>query len=364
MDVDRKPSGRLLMGPGPSNAYPAALEAAARPLIGHLDPVFLDILDDTNERLRTVMQTANALTFPISGTGSAGMQAAFVNWVRPGDAVVVGVNGVFGNRMCEVAERLGAEVVRVDHEWGEPVSAERVLEAHPSPAMIAVVHAETSTGVLSDVADIGANKGDALFVIDCVTSLGGVPVDLDGWDVDIAYSGTQKCLGVAPGLAPFSANERAVSRLLERPSSWYLDLNLIAQYVGDEAGGRAYHHTAPISAIRSLHAGLGSILEEGLDAVFARHGACGEALFDGLMRLGFKPFAAEGSAIPHLTTAYLPPGIDDARARRALLDDFDIEVGGGLGPVAGEIWRVSTMADTARPWHVNTALAAIGQVAA
>lgn len=364
MDVDTKPSGRLLMGPGPSNAYPSTLEAAARPLIGHLDPVFLDILDDTNERLRKVMGTRNALTFPISGTGSAGMQASFVNWVRPGDAVVIGVNGVFGKRMCEVASRLGADVIEVDHEWGEPVSAERVLGAHPSPAMIAVVHAETSTGVLSNVAEIGEGKGDALFVLDCVTSLGGVPVQLDEWGVDIAYSGTQKCLGVAPGLAPFSASDRALSRMVERPSSWYLDLNLIARYVGDGGGGRAYHHTAPISAIRSLHAGLGTILDEGIEAVFERHRSCGSAVFEGLMDLGFEPFAAEGSRIPHLTTAYLPPGVDDAPARRRLLDEFDVEVGGGLGPVAGKIWRVSTMGDTARRAHVNAGLAAISQIVA
>lgn len=354
---------RLLMGPGPVNVYPEALEAASRPMMGHLDPQFLQILDETNARLRTVFGTDNRLTFPISGTGSAGMQAAFANWVRPGDAVVVGVNGVFGGRMCDVAERLGADVVRVDHAWGEPVSAERVLSAHPSPAMIAVVHAETSTGVRSDIEPIGRGKGDALLVMDCVTSLGGIPVEVDAWGVDIAYSGTQKCLGVAPGLSPFTASDPAIERLLPRPTSWYLDLNLIANYV-DGGSTRAYHHTAPINEIRGLHAGLGAILDEGLDAVFERHGMCGAALAEGLGDLGFTPFAAEGYRLPHLVTAYLPEGLDDVSARASLLNDYDIEVGCGLGDVAGKIWRVSTMGDSARMQNVNRLLAALVQVVA
>ncbi len=350
------------MGPGPVNVYPVALEAASRPMMGHLDPVFLDILDETNERLRTVFGTSNPLTFPISGTGSAGMQAAFVNWVKPGDVVVVGVNGVFGNRMCDVADRLGAQVVRVDHEWGQPISAERVLGAHDSPDMIAVVHAETSTGVRSDIAPIGAGKGDALLVVDCVTSVGGIPVELDEWNVDIAYAGTQKCLGAAPGLAPFTAGERALERLLDRPSSWYLDLNLIASYVRDGGSGRAYHHTAPINEIRALHAALGAMLDEGLDNVHARHRACGSALADGLADLGFTPYAAEGYRLSHLATAYLPDGFEDARNRAILLDDYDIEVGGGLGDVAGKIWRVSTMGHSARMTNVNRLLAVLARL--
>ncbi len=353
---------RLLMGPGPVNVYPVALETASRPMMGHLDPVFLDILDETNERLRTVFGTSNALTFPISGTGSAGMQAAFVNWVKPGDVVVVGVNGVFGNRMCDVAERLGAEVVRVDHAWGQPVSAERVLDAHDSPDIIAVVHAETSTGVRSDIAPIGAGKGDALLVVDCVTSVGGIPVELDEWGVDIAYAGTQKCLGASPGLSPFTASDRALDRMLERPSSWYLDLNLIAAYVRGGGSGRAYHHTAPINEIRALHAVLGEMLEEGLDNVHARHSACGGALAGGLVELGFTPYAAEGHRLGHLATAYLPEGFEDGPNRRTLLDDYDIEVGGGLGDVAGKIWRVSTMGHSARMSNVNRLLAALAEL--
>lgn len=353
---------RLLMGPGPVNVYPVALETASRPMMGHLDPLFLDILDETNDRLRTVFGTSNVLTFPISGTGSAGMQAAFVNWVAPGDVVVVGVNGVFGDRMCDVAERLGAEVVRVDHEWGQPVDPERVLGAHPSPDIIAVVHAETSTGVRSDIAPIGAGKGDALLLVDCVTSIGGIPVEADDWGIDIAYAGTQKCLGAAPGLAPFTASDRALDRMLDRPSSWYLDLNLIATYVRGDGSGRAYHHTAPINEIRALHAVLGAMLEEGLENVQARHRACGAALVDGLTGLGFTPYAAEGHRLPHLATAYLPDGFDDASNRRALLDDYDIEVGGGLGDAAGKIWRVSTMGHSARMTNVNRLLAALGDL--
>ena len=354
---------RLLMGPGPVNVYREALEAASRPMMGHLDPVFLEILDETNDRLRAVFGTRNLLTFPISGTGSAGMQAAFVNWVRPGDVVVVGVNGVFGGRMCEVAERLGAEVIRVDFPWGEPVAAERLLSAHPSPSMIGVVHAETSTGVRSDIESIGREKGDALLVMDCVTSVGGIPVEVDAWGVDIAYTGTQKCLGCAPGLAPFTASDRAMERLLPRPSSWYLDLNLIANYVSG-GSARAYHHTAPINEIRGLHAGLGAILGEGLDAVFERHATCGAALAGGLNELGFRPFAAEGHRLPHLVTAYLPEGLDDAAARSALLHDYDIEVGGGLGEVAGKIWRVSAMGGSARMHNVHRLHAALATIMA
>ncbi|MGI9665478.1 MAG: pyridoxal-phosphate-dependent aminotransferase family protein, partial [Acidimicrobiia bacterium] len=272
---------------------------------------------------------------------------------------VVGVNGVFGLRMAEVAERLGAEVIAVDHPWGQPVSADRLLSAHPSPAMIAVVHAETSTGVRSEIKEIGASKGDALLVMDCVTSVGGIPVEVDGWGVDIAYAGTQKCLGAPPGLAPFTASDRALERMLNRPPSWYLDLNLIAAYVTDEGSGRAYHHTAPINDIRALHAALGAILDEGLDAVQARHRECGELLAEGLSNLGFSPFAAEGSRLPHLATAYLPDGLDDVATRRALLEDYGIEVGGGLGEVAGKIWRVSSMGNSARTHNVNRFLASL-----
>ena len=243
--------------------------ALAGPVLGHLDPEFLRILDDTNDRLRRVFRTSNALTLPISGTGSAGMEASFVNFVRPADPVVVGVNGVFGERMCEVAGRHGADVVRVDAPWGEPIDPQRLLAAHPAPAIIAVVHAETSTGVRNDVASLGRGKGDALLLVDMVTSLGGIEVAVDEWEVDIGYSGTQKCLGVPPGLAPLTVSPRALDRLVERPSSWYLDLNLLARYVNDGSGGRVYHHTAPVAMVAALHAGLGALLDEGLEAARA-----------------------------------------------------------------------------------------------
>jgi alanine-glyoxylate transaminase/serine-glyoxylate transaminase/serine-pyruvate transaminase len=356
---------RILMGPGPCNPYPEVMAAFTRPVLGHLDPDFIALLDETNERLREVFRTRNALTFPVSGTGSAGMEAAFVNVVRPGDVVVVGVNGVFGGRMCDVAARCGAEVVRVDVEWGRAIDPQLLLDAHPSPAVIAVVHAETSTGVRNDVDALGASKGDALLLVDCVTSLGGIPVEVDAWGVDLAYSGTQKCLGVPPGLAPLTVGPRAVERIVERPQSWYLDLNMIKAYVTGE-GARAYHHTAPISMVYALHAGLGAVLDEGLEQGWARHAECGTLLQKGLEDLGFRLFAEEGHRLPELTTVWvpddLPSGMDEAAVRRVLLDRYGIEVGGGLGAFAGKVWRIGCMGHTARPRNVTLLLGALADI--
>jgi alanine-glyoxylate transaminase/serine-glyoxylate transaminase/serine-pyruvate transaminase len=352
---------RILLGPGPSNPYPEVAEALARPLLGHLDPVFLTVLDETCDRLRTVFGTSNDLTLPISGTGSAGMEAAFVNLVGPGDVVVIGVNGVFGERMCDVAGRCGAEVVRVEAPWGQPLDPADLLGAHPSPKVIAVVHAETSTGVRSDIAELGAGKGDALLLVDCVTSLGGIPVTVDEWGVDVAYSGSQKCLGVPPGLAPLTVSARARDRFVERSQSWYLDLRMIGEYVG-AGSGRKYHHTAPTAMITALHAGLGHVLSEGLDAAHERHAACGAALQDGLQELGFELFAAEGHRLPQLTTAVLPAGADDAALRRALLERYGIEVGGGLGAYAGKMWRIGLMGHSARPRNVTLLLGALHEL--
>ena len=349
---------RTLMGPGPGNPYPEVALGFARPLLGHLDPEFLSVLDETNDRLRQVWRTSNRLTFPVSGTGSAGMEISFVNVVRPGSVVVVGVNGVFGGRMCDVAARAGADVVRVDFEWGQPVDPDRLAAAHPSPDVIALVHAETSTGVRSDIAAVAERKGDALLIADCVTSLGGIPVEIDEWGVDIAYSGTQKCLGVPPGLAPFTINDRALERVVETPQSWYLDLNLIAGYIGSDSG-RSYHHTAPISMIQALHAGLGALLDEGLEESWARHQRVGDQLKQGLVERGFELFAADGYRLPELTTAVVPSSIDEAAVRRRLLEDYDIEIGGGLGPVAGKVWRIGTMGHTARTSNVAMFLAAL-----
>jgi alanine-glyoxylate transaminase/serine-glyoxylate transaminase/serine-pyruvate transaminase len=352
---------RLLMGPGPCNPYPESIEAFNRPMLGHLDPEFISLLDETNDRLREVFATENQLTFPVSGTGSAGMEASFVNFVKPGDVVVVGVNGVFGERMCDVASRCGAEIVRVEADWGKSISAEQLVTAHPAPDLIAVVHAETSTGVRNDVAGLAEAVPDALILLDCVTSIAGIPVEIDEWGVDIAYAGTQKCLGVPPGLAPLTVSDRALERLIERPPSWYLDLNMIAKYVGGD-GARAYHHTAPISMIFSLHAGLGAVLDEGLEAAWNRHAHCGALVREGLVGLGFELFAEEGHRLPELTTVWVPDGIDEAAVRRQLLDGFGIEIGGGLGPVTGKVWRIGCMGHTARPRNVAALMGALGEI--
>ncbi|MBK9180569.1 MAG: alanine--glyoxylate aminotransferase family protein [Acidimicrobiales bacterium] len=358
-------SDRILMGPGPCNPYPEVAAAFARPLLGHLDPEFLALLDQTSERLRQVFLTANELTVPISGTGSAGMEASFVNVVAPGDVVVIGVNGVFGERMCDVAGRCGAEVHRVEAEWGHAIDPQRLLDAHPSPDVIAVVHAETSTGVRNDVEPLGEAKGDALLLVDCVTSLGGIPVEVDTWGVDLAYSGTQKCLGVPPGLAPLTVSEAARERFVERAQSWYLDLRLISDYA-TSGSPRRYHHTAPISMVYALHAGLGAVLDEGLHRAWERHASCGQQLQDGLEQLGFGLFAQEGHRLPELTTVWvpddLPAGLDEATVRRLLLERYGIEIGGGLGPVAGRVWRIGCMGHTARPRNVTLLLGALGEL--
>jgi aspartate aminotransferase-like enzyme len=348
------------MGPGPCNPYPEATAGLTRPLLGHLDPEFIEILDETCDRLRTVWATSNSVTLPVSGTGSAGMEAAFVNTVGAGDVVVVGVNGLFGERMCDVAARCRAEVVRVDGDWGKPLEPSALLEAHPAPKVIALVHAETSTGVGNDVAQVAAGKGDALLLADCVTSLGGIPVSIDEWGVDIAYSGTQKCLGVSPGLAPFTIGARAWERRITRPQSWYLDLGMIGDYTSGAT--RKYHHTAPIAMITSLHAALGALLDEGMTAAWARHAECGKALQDGLEKLGLQLWVAEGHRLPQLTTVVVPDGVDDVAIRRLLLRRYGIEIGGGVGPWAGKIWRIGCMGHTARPRNVTLLLAALGEL--
>jgi alanine-glyoxylate transaminase / serine-glyoxylate transaminase / serine-pyruvate transaminase len=354
------------MGPGPSNIYPEVSAALGRPLLGHLDPEFLTVLDETCDRLRLVFRTENALTFPVSATGSGGMETAFVNFVRPGDVVVVGVNGLFGMRMCEVARRLGAEVVAVEAPWGEPIDPEAVLAAHASPAVIAIVHAETSTGVRNDIAPIGAGKRDALLVVDTVTSLGGIAVDVDAWGVDVAYSGTQKCLGVPPGLSPVTVADRARGRMVAEPSSWYFDLNLLSRYVESGGGGRVYHHTAPVAMVFALHAGLGALLDEGLEASWARHETCGRLLQDGLESLGLALVAPTGHRLPQLTTIWvpddLPAGVDEAGVRRSLLTDYGIEIGAGVGPQSGKVWRIGCMGHTARRRNVTLLLAALTEV--
>jgi alanine-glyoxylate transaminase/serine-glyoxylate transaminase/serine-pyruvate transaminase len=344
------------------------MEALGLPLLGHLDPEFLELLDEVCDRLRSVFATSNRLTLPVSGTGSAGMEAAFVNVVRPGDVVVVGVNGMFGERMCDVAGRLDALVVRVEAPWGEPLDIDELISAHGSPAVIALVHAETSTGVRNDVELLAGRTGDALVIVDCVTSLGGIPVEVDGWGVDIAYSATQKCLGVPPGLSPLTTSDRARERFVEKPVSWYLDLAQISNYTGPEGSGarRVYHHTAPVAMVRALHAGLGFVLDEGLEAAWSRHAHCGAVLAYGLGELGLELVVEPGHRLPQLTTVWVPQeipgGKDEAQVRAELLNRYSIEIGAGVGPFASKVWRIGCMGGTARPENVELLLGALAEV--
>lgn len=356
---------RILLGPGPSDVHDSVRQAMAAPLLGHLDPDFTPLLDEIAEQLRTVFRTDNRVTFPVSGTGSAGLEAVVVNLVEPGDRVVVGVNGVFGGRLAEVARRAGAQVHTVEAPWGRIIESEAFLDAvaQHRPSMAAIVHAETSTGVHQPIAEIGAALADSdtLFAIDTVTSLAGVDVRVDDWHVDACYSGTQKCLSVPPGLAPVTFSDRAVERIRARPTpvqSWYLDVTLLLGYLDGE-GGRTYHHTAPISMLYGLRAGLTRVLEEGLDARIARHARLGAMLQDGLEALGLELLAQEGHRLPQLTTVGLPDGVDEAVWRRRLLDDHGIEVGGGLGDFAGRAWRIGLMGDSCQERNVLLLLAAI-----
>ncbi len=359
---------KLLLGPGPSNVHPDVLAAMAQPMIGHLDPAFLKILDRVQARLRTLFGTDNAMTLPLSTTGSGGMEACFGNLVEPGDAVVIGVNGVFGNRMCDVASRLGGEVTRVDADWGRILDDDAMSDAiaRVRPRVVAFVHAETSTGVHQPVENISRAARDvgAFVILDCVTSLAGLPVRLDEWGVDAAYSGTQKCLSCPPGLSPATFSPRAVERAGDRSApctSWYLDINLLAGYFGGE---RVYHHTAPISAIFALDEALRLVEEEGLETRAARHRDAAEALIAGLAEFGFEPLVDAAHRLPMLTSVRLPESVKKAgegAVRRKLLDDHEIEVGGGLGALAGEIWRIGLMGENARRENVARLLEALSK---
>lgn len=357
-------SDRLLLGPGPSNPYPEALEALSRPVLGHLDPEFLALVADTAQRLRTVFGTRNRLTVPVSGTGSAGMEACLASLLEPGELAIVGVNGYFGERLCEVARRVGADVHAVQAPWGRALDPEMLLAAHraaPQARLVAAVHAETSTGVRNDVAPLRALQDtDTLLVLDTVTSLGGIPVEVDAWGVDACYSATQKCLGAPSGIAPVTLSDRAVQRIQDRKTpvcSFYLDLTLLDAYYQGEPP--RYHHTASSTLISSVHAGLGRLLEEGLPAVWERHAQAGERLQAALPEYGFELFAEPGHRLPQLTTARLPEGISDAAGRKRLREDFGIEVGGGLGPLAGTGWRIGLMGHNAQIRPLTTLLAAL-----
>jgi len=357
---------RLLLGPGPSNVHPRVLKAMAQPLVGHLDPAFLARLDRVQEGLRALFGTANALTLPLPVPGSGGMEACLANLVEPGDEVVVGVAGVFGERMAEVVRRMGARVTPVETEPGTPLDADAMAEAiaRVRPRVVSFVHAETSTGVCQPVEDIAraARDADAFVVLDCVTSLGGLPVTLDAWGVDAAYSGTQKCLSCPPGLSPASFSPRAVEWARSRRTpvqSWLLDVKLLGGYFGSE---RVYHHTAPVSAILGLAEGLAMVEEEGMETRAARHRGAAEQLIEGVAPLGFEPLVAEPYRLPMLTTLRLPDAVlrrGEAELRRALLTRYGIEVGGGLGKLAGHVWRVGLMGENARVINVEALLFAL-----
>jgi alanine-glyoxylate transaminase/serine-glyoxylate transaminase/serine-pyruvate transaminase len=361
------PSPRLLLGPGPSQISPRVLRACATPLLGYLDPQYLTLMDETQTLLRDVFATENLWTMCAPGTGMAGMEAAFINLLEPGDAVLICVNGVFGERMVDVATRAGAVVTRVDAEWGHIVQAEQVREAlrHVKPRMVAIVHGETSTGVLQPLGEIGAlaHEAGALFAVDCVTTLGGMPVELDAHGVDVAYSGTQKCLGSPPSLAPMSLSDAAVAAFKSRSrpvQSFYLDLGQIWRYWGPE---RAYHQTGMINMIYALREALLEIREEGLEARYARHRRNQAALVAGLEAMGLNLLVSKPEwRLPALTTVRIPDGADDKVVRGGLLNQYGIEIGGGLGAFAGKAWRIGLMGYASQQANVMLLLSALGDM--
>lgn len=357
---------RLLLGPGPSNSHPRVLEALAQPTIGHLDPAFLNLMNEVQELLRYAWQTDNRLTIPVSGTGSAGMEAALANSLQAGDAIVIGVNGYFGERLCNMAGRYGAQVYRLDKPWGDIFSLDELaaaVETH-RPAVLALVHAETSTGArqpLEGLADL-CRQYDCLLLVDTVTSLGGLPLFIDDWGIDIAYSGSQKCLSCPPGLAPLTLNERALARLHARRTpvaNWYLDVALVSQYWGQE---RTYHHTAPINMNYALREALRLLAEEGLAARWARHQANAERLWAGLADLDLTCHVPLPYRLPTLTTVRIPQGVDGKAVQRRLLEEYQIEIAGGLGQLAGRVWRIGLMGYNSQPDNVDRLLAALRQV--
>jgi alanine-glyoxylate transaminase/serine-glyoxylate transaminase/serine-pyruvate transaminase len=355
-----------LLGPGPSPVSPRVLEALSLPVVGHLDPKFLEIMDQSMAMLREVFQTQNRLALPMSGTGSAGMETCFVNLLEPADSVLIGVNGVFGTRMVDVAQRCGAQVDKVEAEWGTALEAEKFKTAlaQKKYKVVALVHAETSTGVLQPLDDIArwVRESGALFLVDAVTSLGGAPVRVDELGIDACYSGTQKCLGCPPGLSPVTFNERAIDAVRKRKTkvqSWYLDLSMIEKYWSSE---RLYHHTAPISMNYALHEALRMVLEEGLESAWQRHRRVHETFLREMRKLELEPAVAEGVRAPMINAIKIPDGVDDAKVRQRLYDDFNIEIGAGLGPLKGKIWRVGLMGHGARVENVELLAKALKQL--
>lgn len=367
MTNELNPPQRLLMGPGPSDVHPRVLRAMTTPLLGHLDPEFLKIMNETKELLKVVYQTENKLTIPMSGTGSAGMETVFVNLVEQGDKVIIGVNGLFGQRMADVAERCGATVIELTAPWGEiiePTQVENALRDNPGTKLVAIVHAETSTGVmqpLKEISDI-VHQHNSLFVCDMVTAIGGIPTEIDKNNIDAAYSGTQKCLSAPPGLAPVTFNSRAIEAIANRKTkvqSWYLDLSMIQNYWNDE---RFYHHTAPITMVYSLREALRVIVEEGLENVFARHKKYGTALHAGLEAMGMELLVKKEHRLYQLTSVVIPNGVNDVDVRKRLLEKYGLEIGGGLGELKGKIWRIGLMGYNATQINVTQFLAALEDI--
>lgn len=357
---------RTLLGPGPSDVHPRVLQALAYPPVGHLDPQFLGLMNEVQDMLRFVFQTENSLTIPVSGTGTAGMEAAFANFVEPGDSVLIGVSGYFSERMVDMAGRYGAVVRRLERPWGDvftPEEIEEALRAQPA-RLVALVHAETSTGALQPLDEIAqvVHRYGGLLLADCVTSLGGLPVQVDAWDIDIAYSGTQKCIGAPPGLAPLTVGPRAREALEKRTSkvpNWYLDLTTVAQYWG---AARTYHHTAPINMNYALREALRMIQEEGLEARFARHRAHAELLWAGLEEMDIALHVEPQHRLPTLTTVRVPAGVDEMAVRKTLLERYNVEIGGGLGALKGQVWRVGLMGYSSQQKNVTLLLAALREI--
>lgn len=365
------PPQRTLMGPGPSDVPPRILEALGRPTIGHLDPYFVELMDDVKTLLQYVMQTENTLTLPVSAPGSAGMEACFVNLVEPGDKVIVCQNGVFGGRMKENVERCGGQPVMVQDSWGhavDPNKLEDALQANPDAKIVAFVHAETSTGAQSDARTLVelARRHDCLTIVDAVTSLAGTPVKVDEWEIDALYSGTQKCLSCVPGIAPVTFSERAMQRISNRShkvQSWFLDMNLVMGYWGKGAR-RAYHHTAPVNAIYALHEALLMVHEEGLEQAWQRHRRNHLALKAGIEAMGLSFIVPEADRLPQLNAISIPEGVDDAAVRGRLLNEHHLEIGAGLGDLAGKVWRIGLMGYSSRIENVTRCLAALDAVLA
>ncbi|WP_217633362.1 pyridoxal-phosphate-dependent aminotransferase family protein [Pricia antarctica] len=362
-----KTSTRVLMGPGPSEVHPRVLRAMATPLIGHLDPEFLGVMDDIKAMTQETLQTKNPLTFVVSAPGSAGMETCLVNLLEPGDEAVICIHGVFGNRMAEIAERCGAKVIKVEAEWGTPIKIEDVERAlkNRSPKVLAIVHAETSTGVLQPLEEISrlTKAAGALFVVDAVTSYCGAELKVDEWGIDALYSGTQKCLSAPPGLSPVTFSQAAIDVLESRKTkvqSWFLDLTLVKNYWA--GAKRAYHHTAPVSAMYAMREALRIVLEEGLADRFKRHQRNYELLRDGLENMGIKYLVEEKYRLPMLNAVRIPEGVDDTDVRKRLLEKYNIEIGGGLGPFAGKVWRIGLMGESSDANHVNMLLAALKDV--